>query len=99
MSSRIATPPTTAGLPADNLLPKREKLPELGCASGHPLALRAVEESPLRQELKEWAGLHPYLDASRTHIAEAEPVLDLAGHQIHGRSPVHGGPLPRTPGP
>ncbi len=96
MSSPVTTLLETAGLPADNLMTKREMLPEpLQLLHRRTLlALGQVGEPPAREELQEWADdLHIDLDASLHQLAEAELVfLDPAGREITGGVPFAAAP-------
>ncbi len=102
MSSPVTTLLASAGLPADNLLTKREMLPEpLQLLHRRTLlALGQVGEPPTRDQLQEWASeLRIDLDASLHQLAQAELVfLDPAGREITGGVPF-APPLPRTGSP
>lgn len=96
MSSPVTTLLETAGLPADNLLTKREALPEpLQLLHRRTLlALALVGQPPTRDQLQEWADdLHIDLDASLHQLAQAELVfLDPAGREITGGVPFAAAP-------
>lgn len=96
MSSPVTTLLETAGLPADNLLTRRDTLPEpLRLLHRRTLlALGEVGEPPTREQLQDWADdLSLDLDASLHQLAEAELVfLDVTRHVITGGVPFAAGP-------
>lgn len=96
MSSPLTTLLETAGLPADNLLTKREALPEpLQLLHRRTLlSLGDVGEPPTRAEPQKWASeLEIDLNASLHTLAEAELVfLDPTGREITGGVPFTAAP-------
>lgn len=96
MSSPVTTLLETAGLPADNLLARRDTLPEpLRLLHRRTLlALGEVGEPPTREQLQDWADdLSIDLDTSLHQLAQAELVfLDSAGRDITGGVPFAAGP-------
>lgn len=96
MGSPVTALLETAGLPADNLLTRRDMLPEpLRLLHRRTLlALGEVGAPPTREELQDWADdLDLDLDASLHRLAEAELVfLDPAGCVVTGGVPFASAP-------